>query len=308
MRICEVMDRDLTALSPDTTLSEAIEVLTRHRVSGIPVVDPSGRVLGFVSEKDIVKAALPGYFDYLQDPSFIPDYGQFQKRLKKIGQDPITKVMAKDVVSFFRGGQRFLRCHHADPESLEASPGCQGRHPRRYCQQGRPSRAHHDGGGTAIVCLTLKGAPLGHILVVCTGNTCRSPMAEAFLKILMEGRGLSGRVSSAGLCAVNGLPASSLAIIAMEEQGIDLSQHRSRQVDLPLIESSDHVVGITTRHVEALLEQFPEQSSRIRRFSLPDIADPYGSSLDSYRVIRDLLHSWSSTLLDFIGRESRDTG
>jgi len=128
------------------------------------------------------------------------------------------------------------------------------------------------------------------------------------LKILMEGRGLSGRVSSAGLCAVNGLPASSLAIIAMEEQGIDLSQHRSRQVDLPLIESSDHVVGITTRHVEALLEQFPEQSSRIRRFSLPDIADPYGSSLDSYRVIRDLLHSWSSTLLDFIGRESRDTG
>ncbi len=100
MRICEVMDRDLTALSPDTTLSEAIEVLTRHRVSGIPVVDPSGRVLGFVSEKDIVKAALPGYFDYLQDPSFIPDYGQFQKRLKKIGQDPITKVMAKDVVSF----------------------------------------------------------------------------------------------------------------------------------------------------------------------------------------------------------------
>ena len=50
MRICEVMDRDLTALSPDTPLSEAIEVLSRHRVSGIPVVDPSGKVLGFVSE------------------------------------------------------------------------------------------------------------------------------------------------------------------------------------------------------------------------------------------------------------------
>lgn len=79
-------------------------------------------------------------------------------------------------------------------------------------------------------------------------------------------------------------------------------------MDLSLIESSDHVVGITTRHVEALLEQYPEQSSRIRRFSLPDIADPYGSSLDSYRVIRDLLHNWSSTLLDFIGGESRDTG
>lgn len=79
-------------------------------------------------------------------------------------------------------------------------------------------------------------------------------------------------------------------------------------MDLSLIESSDHIVGITTRHVEALLEQFPEQSSRIHQFSLPDIADPYGSSLDSYRLIRDLLHSWSCTLLDYIGGESRVTG
>jgi len=133
-------------------------------------------------------------------------------------------------------------------------------------------------------------------------------MAEAFLNILMEERGLPGRAASAGLCAVNGLPASSLAILAMKEQGIDLSQHRSRQVDLSLIESSEHVVGITMRHVEALLEQFPQQSSRIRRFSLPDIADPYGSSLDSYRVIRDLLHSWCCRLLDCIGGESRVTG
>lgn len=78
-------------------------------------------------------------------------------------------------------------------------------------------------------------------------------------------------------------------------------------MDLSLIESSDHVVGITMRHIEGLLEQFPEQSSRIRRFSLPDIADPYGCSLDSYRVIRDLLHVWSRTLLDSIGGESRVT-
>lgn len=79
-------------------------------------------------------------------------------------------------------------------------------------------------------------------------------------------------------------------------------------MDLSLIESSDHVVGITMRHVEALLGQFPEQSSRIRRFPLPDIADPYGSSLDSYRAIRDLIHSWSRTLLDCIEGEPRVTG
>lgn len=128
------------------------------------------------------------------------------------------------------------------------------------------------------------------------------------MKILMDGRGFSGRVSSAGLCTVNGLPASPFAILAMKELGIDLSQHRSRQVDLSLVESSDHVVGITMRHADELLQQFPEQSSRIRRFSLPDIADPFGSSLDSYRLIRDLLHAWSCTLLDVIGGEPWVTG
>jgi len=133
-------------------------------------------------------------------------------------------------------------------------------------------------------------------------------MAAAFLKILMDGRGFSGRVFSAGLCTVNGLPASPLAILAMKEQGIDLSQHRSRQVDLSLVEGSNHVVGITMRHVDELLEQFPEQSSRIRRFPLPDIADPYGSNLDSYRIIRDLLHAWSYTLLDYIGGDPWVTG
>lgn len=79
-------------------------------------------------------------------------------------------------------------------------------------------------------------------------------------------------------------------------------------MDLSLVESSDHVVGITMQHVDELLEQFPEQSSRIRRFCLPDIADPYGSSLDSYRLIRDLLHTWSCTLLDYIGGDPRVTG
>jgi len=126
-------------------------------------------------------------------------------------------------------------------------------------------------------------------------------MAEGFLNTLLEEMDFPGRVYSAGLCTVDGLPASSLAIKAMREKGIDLSGHRSRQVNQSLIESSEHVVGVTASHGQALLAQFPAQSSRIRLFPiLPDIPDPYGSDLETYRIVRDLLHGWSCSLLDCI--------
>ncbi len=100
MLVGELMDRDLTAISPETTVAEAVEVLARHRISGVPVVDDDGMVLGFLSEKDVVKAALPGYFDLLQDSSFLPDYGQFSKRLQRVSLEPVEKFMKKDVVVF----------------------------------------------------------------------------------------------------------------------------------------------------------------------------------------------------------------
>ena len=64
MLVGDLMDRDLTSLGEDATLMEAIEVLSRHRIPGLPIVDTEGRVVGFLSEKDIVRAALPGYIDY----------------------------------------------------------------------------------------------------------------------------------------------------------------------------------------------------------------------------------------------------
>ena len=99
MRIGDVMDRDLTAIAPDSPVSEAIEVLSRHRLTGIPVVDEEGHVLGFISEKDIIKAALPGYFEYLQDSSFIPDFDQFQTRLRRISREPVQRFMVKKVAT-----------------------------------------------------------------------------------------------------------------------------------------------------------------------------------------------------------------
>lgn len=100
MLVGELMDRDLTAVSPDTTIGEAVEVLAAHRISGLPVVNDEGRVIGFLSEKDIVKAALPGYFDLLSDSSFLPDYGQFARRLQRVSRETVEKFMKKDVIVF----------------------------------------------------------------------------------------------------------------------------------------------------------------------------------------------------------------
>jgi CBS domain-containing protein len=100
MRIGDVMDRDLTSVTPERSIGEVIEILARHRLTGIPVVDDDLRVVGFISEKDIVRAALPGYFDYLQDASFIPDFGQFQKRLLQISRHKVSQYMTNDVDLF----------------------------------------------------------------------------------------------------------------------------------------------------------------------------------------------------------------
>ena len=100
MRIADVMDRDLTALTVDSTLGEAIEVLSRHGLTGVPVVDDQLRLVGFLSEQDIVRAALPGYFEYLQDSFVIPDFGQFQNRLRRVSLERVEKYMVRKVISF----------------------------------------------------------------------------------------------------------------------------------------------------------------------------------------------------------------
>ena len=100
MQIGDVIDRDLTAVTGDMAVGVVVEILTRHRLSGVPVVDDEGRVLGFVSEEDIVRAALPGYFEYLSNASTIPDIGQFQARLRRIGREPVSKYMNTAVTVF----------------------------------------------------------------------------------------------------------------------------------------------------------------------------------------------------------------
>ncbi len=123
-----------------------------------------------------------------------------------------------------------------------------------------------------------------NILFVCTGNTCRSPMAAAlFIKIAME-RDLPVRIESAGIFAADGSPASAGARAAMEKYGIDLSDHRAKTVTPELLEKCDLILTMTEGHKNALLPYAPEKVNTLCEFAgIPgNIGDPYGGDANVY--------------------------
>src|SRR5450759_5762549 len=89
------------------------------------------------------------------------------------------------------------------------------------------------------------------ILFVCTGNICRSPMAEGIFRQAVQGRG-DYRVLSAGIGAVNGQPPSPYAVQAVRELGIDISGQRSRMLTSDLVQQSDYIFGMTHSHLDTV--------------------------------------------------------
>lgn len=131
------------------------------------------------------------------------------------------------------------------------------------------------------------------LIFVCTGNTCRSPMAEGLLKHLL-GPNCGWEISSAGVCAGNGYPASPNAIEALREKGIDISNLYSRTLTPDLIESADLLVTMSRGHRDAILAIAPESAGKVfllKSFGIAqsptDIYDPIGEALDVYRRVRD---------------------
>ncbi len=100
------------------------------------------------------------------------------------------------------------------------------------------------------------------ILFVCTGNICRSPMAEYMTRAVAEERGLDVLVRSAGLTVV-GQPSPSYAVEVMEARGIDMSGHRSRRLSAMMVRSADLVVGMAGNHVREAAVLAMDRAARI---------------------------------------------
>ncbi len=129
-----------------------------------------------------------------------------------------------------------------------------------------------------------------NILVVCTGNTCRSPMAEVLLRHKIKQSELTEEINvcSVGIYATGYSPASNLAQLTMKSQGMDLSCHTSRQVTKQLLQAAQLILTMTAAQKQALLQFDPTQSDKI--FTLcefvgqaGDVADPFGGDLDIYQ-------------------------
>ncbi len=146
------------------------------------------------------------------------------------------------------------------------------------------------------------------ILFICTGNVCRSPMAEGLFRRAVQGRG-DFRVLSAGLGAVNGQPPTPHSVTAMRELGIDISAQRSRQLTGELVRQADFIFGMTHGHVDTIGLMYPQAAEKtflLREFddSLEpyekDISDPIGSPYQIYTGCRDQIEQGIASVLKFM--------
>lgn len=152
-----------------------------------------------------------------------------------------------------------------------------------------------------------RNTPIMHILFVCTGNTCRSPLAEAIARRMIAERGIPGmQVSSAGTSAWPDAPASDGSLLVAMEHGVDLGEHRARVLSAELVRSADLILVMGAHHldrVEALggagksflLTDFAADSRDARA-----VNDPFGGDLDVYRSTFDELEQEVSRVLDRI--------
>ncbi len=132
-----------------------------------------------------------------------------------------------------------------------------------------------------------------HILFICTGNVCRSPMAEGIFRFLSKHR-QELTCESAGLAAYPGFPASPNALKVARKYGVDITSHLSKNISEEILKNADYVFAMTSTHLQVIKEQFPEYSKRVyilKEFAQtddgsfsPDVDDPIGQDEIVYEL------------------------
>jgi protein-tyrosine phosphatase len=144
------------------------------------------------------------------------------------------------------------------------------------------------------------------IVFVCSGNICRSPLAEAMARSLFAEAGIPAVLISQGTLGLQGRSAAANSITAASEIGVDLSGHRSQGVSLALMRIADRIVVMAPRHEDELLRADPALAPKIVRLweyvdeDLDHIPDPVGKDLETFRAARDLIRrglvAWIKTM------------
>ena len=148
------------------------------------------------------------------------------------------------------------------------------------------------------------------ILFVCTGNTCRSPLAEGLLRHAL-GDNSEFRVRSAGVAAHPGAPANPETVAVLKASSISLDNHRARPITSEMVRDSMLILAMTATHKEIILELFPDADERVFLLgefsndpSLGDVPDPIGGGRRAYLETRDAIVSAIPALLDFLKHSS----
>ncbi len=147
-----------------------------------------------------------------------------------------------------------------------------------------------------------------NVLFVCTGNICRSPIAEGFFRRLLGNR-KDIEVASAGVHAVRGQPPSLYAVQVCEEEGVDISGLRSQPLTAALIDRATHVFAMTGAHLETIHMLFPQGAAKsflLREFEEPgttvwrDVPDPIGLGRDVYELCARTMKNALPSVLAFV--------
>jgi protein-tyrosine phosphatase len=151
-----------------------------------------------------------------------------------------------------------------------------------------------------------------HILLVCTGNTCRSPLAEVLLRRALQEAGVTDvTVASAGTGAFAGEPASEGSYLVALEHGLDLAAHRARVVTREMVEASDLALTMSRGHLRRLeLLGAGSKAALMGDYAgTPgdhEVADPVGGPIEGYRAALVELEAMSRAIAARIAREARN--